>query len=69
VKLRIHVLKRLKKLQITIPPHKKMERGMEKANSRKKRKNGQGHHISSFLDGQAKHVFSFSGNIGHFETP
>jgi hypothetical protein len=42
---------------------------MVKENSRKERKkNGEGHYTSSIIDGQAKPVCSFCGNIGHVEN-
>jgi hypothetical protein len=36
-----------------------MEKGMVKEKFKKGKKNGQGHHTSSILDGQAKPVCSF----------
>jgi hypothetical protein len=39
-----------------------------KGKLKKGNKNGQGHHTSSILDGQAKPICSFCGNIGHVEN-
>jgi hypothetical protein len=39
-----------------------------KGKFKKGKKNGQGNHTSSILDGQAKTICSFGGNIGHVEN-
>jgi hypothetical protein len=67
-KSRIHVILRLRKFQITIPPHNKNGKRNGKAKFKKGKKNGQGNHTSSIFVGQAKPVCSFCGNIGHVEN-
>jgi hypothetical protein len=49
------------------PPHKNGKRN-GKGKFKKGKKNGQGYHTSSIIDGQAKPVCSFCGNIGHVEN-
>jgi hypothetical protein len=47
------------------PPSQKSVKRNGKGKFKKGKKNGQVHHASSILDGEAKPVCSFCGNIGH----
>jgi hypothetical protein len=49
-------------------PSQKNGKRNGKVKFKKGKKNGQGNHTSSFLDGQAKPICSFCGNIGHVEN-
>jgi hypothetical protein len=50
------------------PPSQKDGKRNGKGKFKKGKKNGQGQNTSSILDGQAKPVCSFCGNIGHVEN-
>jgi hypothetical protein len=49
-------------------PSQKSGKGNGKGKFKKGKKNGQRNHTSSILDGQAKPICSFCGNIGHVEN-
>jgi hypothetical protein len=69
MKSRIHVLLRLRIFQITItiPPHKKIEGGTVRENSKKERKMVKDIiHLQFLMDRQS--LFVLCGNIGHVEN-
>jgi hypothetical protein len=49
-------------------PSQKNGKRNGKVKSKKGKKNGQGNHASSIIDGQAKPICSFCGNMGHVEN-
>jgi hypothetical protein len=49
-------------------PSQKNGKRNGKGKFKKGTKNGQGNHTSSIIDGQAKPICSFCGNIGHVEN-
>jgi hypothetical protein len=50
------------------PPSQENGKINGKGKFKRRKKNGEGHHTSSILDGQAKPVSSFCLNIGHVEN-